>query len=131
MSTSTSDLASQVNQPPPAGWRPKPGDTISGIVIGVTRSGEGQFGAYPIVTIRKDDGSDVAVHAFHTVLQRELVKLRPVVGETIAIAYLGDQKDKDGKVVKKPGQDPAQIYRVACGRENEGTQVWDEFGQGE
>lgn len=44
---------------------------------------------YPIVTIRQDDGEEVAVHGFHTVLKRELAKLAPKVGDQIGVKYVG------------------------------------------
>jgi hypothetical protein len=72
----------------PEGWRPQPGDKLIAVVIGSeTRTTE--YGEYPILTVRTDSGQDVAVHAFHTVLRRELEKLQPRVGDRIGIAYHG------------------------------------------
>jgi hypothetical protein len=72
----------------PEGWRPNPGDKLVGVVIGLeTRAGE--YGEYPIVTVRTDAGQDFAFHAYHTVAERELAKLQPRVGDRIGIAYHG------------------------------------------
>jgi len=72
----------------PEGWRPQPADKLIGVVIGSeTRTTD--YGEYPIHTVRTDDGRDVAVHAYHTVLRRELEKLQPRVGDRIGIAYHG------------------------------------------
>jgi hypothetical protein len=75
------------------GWRPNAGDKLTGVVIGLeTRTTE--YGEYPIVTVRTDDGTDFAFHAFHTVAKRELEKLQPRVGDWIGIAYHGPHTTK-------------------------------------
>jgi hypothetical protein len=72
----------------PEGWRPKVGDKLIGAVIGLeTRTGE--YGEYPIVVVRTDEGQDFAFHAYHTVAKSELEKLQPQVGDRIGIAYHG------------------------------------------
>ena len=72
----------------PEGWRPTPGDKLVGVTIGLeTRTTE--YGDYPIVTLRTDEGRDFAFHAYHTVARRELEKLQPKVGDRIGIAYHG------------------------------------------
>ena len=38
---------------------------------------------------RNDDGPEVAVHAFHTVLKHEIANKRPQVGDELAVKYLG------------------------------------------
>jgi hypothetical protein len=77
----------------PEGWRPTPGDKLIGIVIGLeTRVAE--YGEYPIVSVRTDDGRDYAFHAFHTVARRELEKLQPKLGDRIGIAYHGPHPTK-------------------------------------
>jgi hypothetical protein len=72
----------------PEGWRPSPGDKLIGIVIGLqTRAGD--YGDYPIVIVRTDEGEDFAFHAFHTVARGELEKLQLREGDRIGIAYHG------------------------------------------
>jgi hypothetical protein len=70
------------------GWRPNVGDKLIGIVIGI-ESRTTEFGEYPILTIRTDEGDDFAFHAYHTVAKREIEKLQPRVGDRIGIAYHG------------------------------------------
>jgi hypothetical protein len=72
----------------PEGWRPNAGDKLIGVVIGL-ESRSGEYGEYPIVSVRTDDGHDLAFHAFHTVARGELEKLPPKLGDRIGIAYHG------------------------------------------
>ncbi len=69
-------------------WKPAPGETVIGELIAVAWNDAG-WGEYPICTLRRDDGSAVAVHAFRQVLQRELAEQRPRLGERIGIRHLG------------------------------------------
>jgi hypothetical protein len=79
-------------------WKPQPGDKLVGIVTALsTRNGE--YGEYPIVTVRSDDG-EFAAHAFHEVLANELAKVAPKVGDQVGIKYVG--KDPDVARVSRP-----------------------------
>lgn len=81
------------------GWRPEPGDSLTGTVADLTTGGDGsEFGRYPIVVMKRKDGSEVAVHAFHHTLKNRLREMRPKVGHTLTITYLGEeaQYEKDG-----------------------------------
>ena len=77
----------------PEGWRPEPGDKLIGVVIGLG-SRVGEYGEYPIVSVRTDDGQDFAFHAFHTVARGELETLQPKLGDRIGIAYHGPHPTK-------------------------------------
>lgn len=80
------------------GWRPEEGDTLVGVVTDLSSAWSDYTSSfYPIITVRKDDGSEVAVHCFHHSLKTRMVALRPTVGEKIGIKYKGKQKTKDGK----------------------------------
>lgn len=78
-------------------WRPdqEDPDTLVGVVADISTN-ESDYGEYPIITIRQDDGTEKAVHAVHTVLRNELIKQRPQIGERIGIKFLGDIKTKPG-----------------------------------
>lgn len=69
-------------------WQPDPGDKLIGEVIDVDTR-ETEYGVYPIVTVRTDEGDELAIHGYHTVLKREFSKARPGVGERIGVKYLG------------------------------------------
>jgi hypothetical protein len=109
MSNSTADFAYA------EAWRPDRGDILEGVVTEITQYDGGGYGSYPIVTVKQDDGTSVAVHAFHTVLRNELARLDVQVGEGIAILYAGPQKTRDGKAmyegyrVKMPGRTPKRF----------------------
>lgn len=76
-----------------AGWKPKAGDKIVGVVVDVTER-DGSYGRYPIVTIRVEGGDELGVHAFHEVLQSELAKVAPKPGDELGIAYLGKHAER-------------------------------------
>lgn len=78
-------------------WRPTAGDEITGKLISV-EARESGYGPYPMLALDVD-GSEVSVHAFHTVLRTELAKRRPKPGDELTIKYLGktpDSKDRKG-----------------------------------
>jgi hypothetical protein len=88
-------------------WRPDPGAVVDGTVTEITTYDGGNFGPYPIVTLRLDDGAEFAVHCFHTVLRRELERLDVQVGEHVAILYVGPRKTMGG-------DNTYEAYRVKC-----------------
>lgn len=75
------------------GWRPTPGDQVQGKVTNV----EGTVGfngkPYAVVTIEQENGQELAIHAFHTVLRRELAQRRIKVGDDLSVKYLGKKGD--------------------------------------
>lgn len=89
MTPAMESLLAQVDEAPAEGWQPEAGDKIVGVLTERTMSSEGEWGAYPILTLQHADGSRTAVHAFHTVLRNELDRRRPMVGDVVAIKYLG------------------------------------------
>lgn len=103
----------------PSAWRPDQEDdaTIIGEVVEI-QVGTSDYGSYPLLVIRKDDGEEKAIHGFHTVLQNELVRQKPQVGERIGIKYLGEVPTKPGSKFKS-----FTGYRVKV--EREGAQAFD------
>jgi hypothetical protein len=77
-------------------WRPDEGDVLTGEVVEITQYDGGGYGAYPICTVKTDDGEQLAAHAFHTVLRNELARLDAQPGMRISILYRGKQQKKDG-----------------------------------
>lgn len=78
------------------GWRPSTGDTVAGEVIDIS-STDGGYGPYHVLTLRGEDGAEVDVHAFHTVLRNELGRRNVQVGDRLEIAYLGHADGGRGK----------------------------------
>lgn len=91
-----------------AAWKPTPGAELIGTVAEIS-SRTGSFGTYPIVTVREDSGDELAFHAFHTVAQNELSKLRPEVGAHISVRY-------DGKRTPKSGRGSYYSYEITMDR---------------
>ncbi len=84
------DINSRLDRENAPGWRPSVGNKVSGEIVAIDMlpSAYGQPD-YPVITIRQDDVSEVAVHCFHEVLRREVARRKPEVGDTIGIKYLG------------------------------------------
>lgn len=97
------------------GWRPEVGDEVIGTVVDVT-TGENEYGKYPIITLKRDDGSLVAVHGFHTVLRNQFKRARPRVGEQVGVRYI--QSDTDN-------EKGYHNYSVRVKRNEGGTLDWD------
>lgn len=81
-------------------WRPEPGGILIGTVTDVDEAPGTDWGPYPVVTIETADGEEFAVHAFHTVLRNEILKLAPVEGDGLGIKYKGKSKTKSGADVE-------------------------------
>lgn len=73
------------------GWTPNEGDTVEGTIVSIA-PGSSAYGDYPILTIEKDGGDKVAVHAFHQTIMGALARFKPQVGDVIGIQYRGKRK---------------------------------------
>ena len=107
----------------PSAWRPDQDDpdTLIGEVVDI-EVGTSDYGRYPILVVRKDDGEEKSVHGFHSVLQNELVKHKPQVGERVGIKYLGDVPTKPGSPFKS-----YKGYRVKIERETGVAFNWNQI----
>lgn len=101
----------------PEAWKPNPGETITGVLERVEVIDPNGQGPYPCVTIKTSDGTLRALHAFHSVLSRELARRRPKPGDELTVTYHGKREG---------GQYGGyHSYAVAGG---EGREVdWDNF----
>jgi hypothetical protein len=77
--------------------RPAPGDKLVGVITDLAERGGYDGDPYPIVTVKQDDGTEFAWHAFHKVAQNELGKLRPSVGDPIGIKHVGKVQTGNGR----------------------------------
>lgn len=75
-------------------WMPEPGDKIVGTVVELSEL-ESQYGTYPLLVLATEDGREMAIHAFRTVLKNEVAKKRPQIGDKVGIKYFGQLPDKD------------------------------------
>lgn len=77
-------------------WRPNPGETIVGRLIGADEGRNVKGLPYPILTLATTgDGEIVKVHALHQVLQQELAKRAPTLDDELTITYHGQPDGKD------------------------------------
>ena len=104
-------------------WRPDQTDpdTLIGTVVEISFASS-DYEPYPLLVIRQEDGSEKAVHAFHTVLKNELLRQKPNIGERIGIKYLGEQPTKPGSKFKS-----FIGYRVKVDRQA-GAFDWNQVG---
>lgn len=98
-----------------SGWRPEPGDTITGTIANITVGGGAEYDPYPIIQLKDaSDNNDrtglqIDVHAFHQALQDGFALIEPEIGHQVTVTYHGVQGGeskpgaKDGKGKGKTG----------------------------
>jgi hypothetical protein len=103
----SSTLESRLDEPYAEAWRPAPGESLIGEVAALDTRISSYDGTtpYPVVTVRRADGTTAAFHGYHTVAKAELAKLEPQIGESIGIKYIG----------KPPGKG-YEAYRIVLDR---------------
>jgi hypothetical protein len=78
-------------------WRPADNEDHPNPLIGTVveiDEGDGDYGPYPILYIKDDDGNEWRWHVFGGVAQGRMIKLRPEVGDTIGARFLGTVPSK-------------------------------------
>ncbi len=114
-------LAERLDVAPPTSWRPD--DPVKGhpqMIMGVlerVEDAQTSYGPAKIAILRTPEGEDWACWILHSVLKGEFAKLRPRIGELVAIKY-------EGKVEPRGGGAPYEMYRVVVDREDVGAD-WD------
>lgn len=105
----------------PSAWRPDQDDPdlLIGEIIAI-EIGSSDYGKYPILVLRGDSGREKAIHGFHSVLQNELLKKRPQIGERIGVKFLGEVAGQGGRTYKG--------YRVEIERDGGSTFDWNAIG---
>lgn len=114
------------------GWRPDPGDKIQGTIVDITtRDSEYQDDTYPVLEIKNElDGEYIAVHAFHSVLKREISNQKPEVGDRIGIKYFGKVTGKRTDTKGRPVE--FEKYKVVVDRaiaKDVEKPDWDSMGK--
>jgi len=99
MSTYEDQLRKRLDETFAPGWQPKAGDTIAGVVERMSTSTEGEYGSYPIITVRRIINGNVvpervAIHCFHTSLKRALEREYPERGMVVMIRCNGRQTNE-------------------------------------
>lgn len=94
-------------------WRPEPDTMMAGELQGFRIGGSnapGDYGIYPIMIYKLDNGQVVSVHAFHTLLRDSLKEMRPKKGDRHLIHYAG--KYETNASVKKNDNEDRQYYHM-------------------
>jgi len=90
----------RMDAPVAEAWRPgEPKDypdhpnPLVGTIVEVSE-GDGDYGPYPILYIRTDDGNEWRWHVYGSVAQNRIIALRPAVGDEIGVKFLGTEPSK-------------------------------------
>lgn len=79
-------------------WRPdqdpKHPNPVSGIIDEISTF-EGEYGTVPVLAVLDEAGKEWRVFCFGSVLQNRMVELKPNVGDTIGIKFLGKEKSRN------------------------------------
>lgn len=102
-------------------WRwENAGDGVEGVVVNVDkRVNDNHPEGYPIITLRQQNGDDIAVHGFATVLMNEIQDRNLRVGDTFAAIYDGKKTSSNGRqfhafrVATEPGNGQVPPAKVA------------------
>lgn len=94
-------------------WRPDKDDpkTVKGHVLDVVLGPDFGWGRYPIVTIRQEDGEELAIHAQATILRSEMAERDVGKGDDVEVTYLGKRAPKSG------AGKPYHVYKVTGGKQ--------------
>jgi hypothetical protein len=94
----------------PQPWKPEAGDKLIGTVVELEER-TSEYGSYPSVTVRVDNGEEIVFHGFHTVAKEELARKKPCIGDRIGIAYFGVDQAKGYeryRIVVEPPEPPVR-----------------------
>lgn len=105
-------LHARVQRPRGSAWIPSDDDpSIVGRLIDV-EEGVTDYGSAKIAVLEMADGGERRVWLFHQVLKGEFIRLKPKIGDLVAISYQGRQATVDG-------EREFVDYRVVVGRTND------------
>lgn len=115
------------------GWRPEPGDAITGEIVRVIARQtvvEGEVKTYPMLIIDAGEPQYIAVHAFHGVLYEQLYAAKVSPGDTITIMYHG-KKESHGKTDAKGNPREYHDYAVVVnGADTSEDYQWEDAADG-
>lgn len=81
-------------------WKPdKEGAFIAGTVMSIFES-EGDYGPSNAMVIRKRDGEEQTIYCSQTVLRNQFDRLKPQVGDLVAVKYVGEKSGKNDRKYK-------------------------------
>jgi hypothetical protein len=84
------ELRDRLDEPEPEVWQPKDEPVLTGVIESISmRPSKGDKPPYPAIGVVSEDGIRRVWLAWHSVAKARLAELRPQVGETIGVKYLG------------------------------------------
>jgi len=91
-------------------WIPeKPGDELVGYVRAVKPAVRTPYGSVPVLELEEPNGTAWSLWLLHTVLRREVWRVRPIAGELLYVRY-------DGKITPDSGGAAYESYSVLVDR---------------
>jgi hypothetical protein len=120
-------LREQADREWPEAWKPRqPGDEIVGTVTAIRPAVGTAYGPVPVIELAElGTGRPVAWWLIHTVARNEAARVRPALGESILVRYLGR--------VQPDGGGPSYAsYKLAVDRPDEGSEIdWSAIAEPE
>lgn len=106
---SVAEARAKLDQPKPEAFKfDQPGDEIAGKVTGFDLA-DTTYGKVKIVVIDPSDGHLRSIWLVHGALKSQMARIRPVIGDAIAVRYLGETESANGRTYHD--------YAVATDRE--------------
>lgn len=93
-------------------WRPESGNVLSGPILGFRLGSTVEYGEYPVLVIKSDNGP-LAFHAFHGVVRERLRELQPKKGDLLTVQYSG-KKDRTEEEIAA-GKKEYHMYYIESG----------------
>jgi hypothetical protein len=92
------DLLEYLRRPEPEPFKfERVGDGVQGVVVDIeVRTSRHQPDGFPVVIVRREDGSEVAVACAASVLRDEVVSRDPQPGDRFAALYKGNKTSRSG-----------------------------------
>lgn len=72
-------------------WRPDVNDVLSGPILGFRLGSTTEYGEYPVLVIKSENGP-LAFHCFHSLVRERLRELQPKKGDVIIVLYGGKRE---------------------------------------
>jgi len=108
----------------PQAWIPdKPADDLLGVVTAIKPGVRTAFGVVPVLELTDPVGAAWSLWLLHTVLRREVIRARPIIGETLYVRYEGQVRPDGGGALY-------ENYTVLVDRPDQNNELdWDRIAQ--
>ena len=98
-------------------WQPDEPESVAGTLLAVSATKSDHHDRpIPVWKVKKQDGEDIRIAGFRSVLEREMNEADAEVGDLVAVKFFGKMLKKDAKVGSKNTKDYFFKYRVITRR---------------